>query len=226
MTDRPTHDPDPDTDAVGRRIREAALTIDAPPQLRARVAEQRLRAGRGSSRGVMGWRPAAVAAGLGAAVVIVLVVLGLSGGDGAPAPSFDDAAQLALARPNAPAPAPDPGSTATVQAEIGGVRFPNYTYAWPRWRTAGARHDRVDGRDAMTVTYRGPEGDVGYTIVDGGPLDEPAGARQVTAGGLRLAVVRRGGATFVTWRRGGHTCILASRVPGALQQLVRFATWA
>ena len=33
------------------------------------------------------------------------------------------------------------------------------------------------GRDAKTVVYRGPAGDVGYTIVDGKPLAEPGGAR-------------------------------------------------
>jgi hypothetical protein len=113
-----------------------------------------------------------------------------------------------------------------VRAQVDGVAFPNYTYAWPRWRTVGARQDRIDGRDATTVVYRGPLGDVGYTIVAGKPLAEPEGARYVSAGGLRLAVVRRDGATVVTWRRDGHTCVLAGRGPGVERQLVRFATWA
>jgi hypothetical protein len=39
-------------------------------------------------------------------------------------------------------------------------------------------------------------------------------------------VVHRGARTLVTWRRGGHTCVLAGRGPGVEQQLVRFATWA
>ncbi|HMJ37620.1 MAG TPA: hypothetical protein VK501_27185 [Baekduia sp.] len=227
MIDPPlTPDQDPDTDAVGRRIRQASLSIDAPPRLRARVTEQRVRAGhRSGARGVRWWRPA-VAAGLAAAVALVLVVAGLTGGDGGGSPSFDDAAQLALARPNAPAPAVDPANTTRVSAQLGGIDFPNYAYAWPKWRTAGTRQDRVGGREAVTVTYRGPKGDVGYTIVDGKPLDEPAGARHVTVGDVRLAVLQRGATTFVTWRRAGHTCVLASRAPGVEAQLVRFAAWA
>jgi hypothetical protein len=76
------------------------------------------------------------------------------------------------------------------------------------------------------VTYRGPRGDVGYTIVDGAPLPEPGGARHVTANGVRLAVLRKGDATIVTWRRGGHTCVIAGRGKGVEGQLVKFASWA
>jgi hypothetical protein len=227
MTEPPApHDPRDESDAVGARIREAALSVGAPPQLRARVAEQQQRAGERSRSGGVRRRLPVVAAGLAAAVALVLVVAGLTGGGDASGPSFDDAAQLALARPEAPAPSPSPGDATTVQAEVGGIRFPNYTYAWPRWKAAGTRQDRVGGRGAVTVTYRGPKGDVGYTIVDGAPLAEPAGARHLTAGGVRLAVIRRDGTTLVTWRRGGHTCVLASRAPGVERQLVRFATWA
>jgi hypothetical protein len=160
------------------------------------------------------------------ASAVVLAIAGLPGGGQTAAPSFDDAARLALARSTAPAPALDPIDTRLVAAHVGGLRFPNYAYAWPQWQTAGARSDHVGGRNAVTVTYRGPRGAVGYTIVDGAPLAEPAGARHVTAAGVRLAIVRRPGTTFVTWRRAGHTCVLATRVPGAEQQLVRFATWA
>jgi hypothetical protein len=230
MTDRPTADDQPDTDAIGRRIREAALSVDAPPQLRSRLNEARPAAGEGRGQGRAGrrgtrWRGPVAAAGVAAVTALVLLVVGVFGGGGASGPSFDDAAQLALARPTAPAPAAA-GDRTTVQVAVGGISFPNYAYAWPRWRAAGTRHDRIDGRDVVTVTYRGPRGDVGYTIVDGKPLDEPAGARHITSGGQRLAIVKRGGTTFVTWRRQGHTCVLASRAPGSEQQLVRFATWA
>ena len=67
-------------------------------------------------------------------------------------------------------------------------------------------------------------GDVGYTIVDGKPLAEPGGARIVERDGLRLAVLRKGDVDVVTWRRGGHTCVLASKGAG-VEQLIRFATW-
>lgn len=227
MTERrTTNDEDADADATGRRIREAALTTPAPPGLRVRLAEQRLQARRRSGAGRARWRLPAAAAGLAAAGAVVLAIAGLPGGGHTAAPSFDDAARLALAPSTAPAPALDPVDTRLVRAHVGGLPFPNYAYTWPQWQTAGARTDRVGGRNAVTVTYRGPRGAVGYTIVDGAPLAEPAGARHVIAAGVRLAIVRRPGTTFVTWRRAGHTCVLATRVPGAEQQLVRFATWA
>jgi hypothetical protein len=67
---------------------------------------------------------------------------------------------------------------------------------------------------------------VGYTIVDGAPLPEPGDARTVMAAGTKLKVYKTdGGATVVTWRRDGHTCVLAGRGAGVERQLVRFATW-
>jgi hypothetical protein len=224
-----TQDPErePDTEAVGLAIQAAARTVQAPPQLRARIAEERVRAGRRSAvgRGRRGFRPAALAAGLAAAALAVTLALGGLPGGGTAGPSVDDAVALALSRPTAPPPAVDGTNDAALRASVGGVTFPNYGWAWKRWRTTGARDDRVEGRTATTVVYRGPAGDVGYTIVDGKPLDEPGGARIVTRNGLRLAVLQRDGATVVTWRRGGHTCVLASRKAGT-DQLIRFATWA
>jgi hypothetical protein len=88
------------------------------------------------------------------------------------------------------------------------------------------RHDTVGGRAATTVTYRGPAGDVGYTIVDGAPLPEPEGARRVVSAGVPMRVFTKDGATVVTWRRGGHTCILAGRGRDAEARLVAFASWA
>ncbi|MCW2995871.1 MAG: hypothetical protein JWQ18_3366, partial [Conexibacter sp.] len=120
----------------------------------------------------------------------------------------------------------DPANVQLVRAKVAGISFPNYEYAWPRWKTTGVRWDTVSGRKATTVVYRGPRGAVGYTIVDGKPLAVPAGARHVLAGGLDLAVVRRDGATVVTWQRDGHTCVLAGRGAGVERQLVKFATWA
>lgn len=223
MPDRPPTTPaEPDPDPVGRRIRAAALRVEAPPALRERLAEQERQAARRRARG---GRLPAVAAAAGAGLA-VLAVIALVVGGGSSGPSVDDAAALALARPTDPPPALDASDSTRVQAAVGGVAFPNYAYTWPKWRAAGARRDTIDGRAATTVTYRGPRGDVGYTIVDGEPLPEPDGARHVTVDGVRLAVVRRDGATVVTWRRGGHTCVLASRERGAEPQLIRFATWA
>jgi hypothetical protein len=112
-----------------------------------------------------------------------------------------------------------------VRAEIGGVRFPNYTWYAKRWRTVGARKDELSGRDALTLVYRDGGRRVGYTIVDGEPLELPAGARRVSRKGKDLAVLRRGGALVLTWRQGGHTCVLASRELD-LDELAAFATWS
>lgn len=219
----PTEDPlpsDAESAAIGRRIQELALEVEAPASLRTRLAAgQRTAAGRRRRFAL----PALV--GLAALAAVLLVLVGLGGG-GSRAPSLDDAVALALAPPTAPAPAVDPTNMHLVRAQIGGITFPNYTYAWPKWSTTGARRDRVSGRDATTVFYRGPRGDVGYTIVDGRPLDPPSGARRVRAGGVDLMVLRRDGATVVTWERDGHTCVLAGRGAGVERQLVRFAGWA
>jgi hypothetical protein len=224
-----THDPErePDTEAIGAAIQAAARTVQAPPQLRARIAEERLRSGRRAAGGAGRWafRPPALAAGLAvAALAVTLVLSGLPGG-GAGAPSVDDAVAVALARPTQAPPAVDGTNEAALRASVGGVAFPNYGWSLKQWRTTGARDDRVDGRATKTVVYRGPAGNVGYTIVDGKPLDEPDGAKIVNRNGLRLAVLKRGGTTVVTWRRGGHTCVLASKQAGA-DQLIRFATWS
>ncbi|MDX6703829.1 MAG: hypothetical protein QOF26_4055 [Baekduia sp.] len=214
------------SEALGARVAAAAATVYAPPALRARLAAQRSADAAPRRRPRVTLPALAGAAGALAAVVVAVVLLAGGGSHGASTPSVDDAVAVALARPTAPAPPVDAGDEHLVQAQVGGVQFPNYGYTWPAWRLTGARHDRLGGRPATTLVYRGPAGAVGYTIVDGAPLPEPAGARHVRAGGLELAVIRRGGATVVTWRRGGHTCVLATRAPRAERQLVRFATWA
>jgi hypothetical protein len=218
----PPQDPLPDdaeSAAIGARIQQLALEVEAPASLRMRLADSPRTAGR--RRFTL---PALGGLGLAALAAVVLVLAGVGGGSSAP--SVDDAVALALAPPTAPAPAADPTDMHLVRARIGGIAFPNYTYRWPKWTTMGARRDRISGRDATTVTYRGPRGDIGYTIVDGKPLDPPSGARHVRAGGVDLSVLRRDGATIVTWQRDGHTCVLAGRGAGVERQLVRFASWA
>lgn len=219
------HDPDAtrEGDAVGARIRALAGEIEAPPALRARIAEERRRRRGGAWGGRRRWWVALPAGALAAAAVVVALVVG----GGAAGPTVGDAAALALKAPDRPAPAVDAGDAHLVQAEIGGIRFPNYAYTWQRWRAAGQRDGTLSGRAAKVVTYRGPLGDVGYAIVDGEPLPEPGGARRVTAAGQRFALLRQDGAVVVTWRRAGHTCVLAGRdAPGMEARLLAFATWA
>jgi hypothetical protein len=211
---------DAESAAIGRRIQQLALEVEAPANLRMRLADGHRTAGRRRRFAL----PALGGLGLAALAAVVLVLVGVGGAPSAP--SVDDAVALALAPPTAPAPAIDPANMHLVRAQIGGITFPNYTYAWPKWTTKGARRDRISGRDATTIVYRGPRGDVGYTIVDGKPLDPPNDARHVRAGGVDLSVLRRDdGATVVTWERDGHTCVLAGRGAGVERQLVRFASW-
>jgi hypothetical protein len=234
MTPRPSSaDPgrepdltDAQSEAVGRHIAELTQRVQAPPSLRAWIAAaETARPAPARRRPRVGARLALAAGGaLAAVLAVVLVLAGVGGGGGAP--SVDDAAALALARPTAAAPAPTGPAARALGTDVGGVSFPNYTYRWPAWHASGMRHDRLSGRDAATVTYHGPRGDIGYTIVDGKPLPEPDGARRVAAAGVTLRVFAKDGATVVTWRRGGHTCILAGRGPGVEAQLVKFATWA
>jgi len=223
MSHHPDHDRD--TEAIGEAIRTTARSVQAPPALRARIEDERRRAGARHRLPRVLRRPPALAAGLAVvAAAVVLAVTGLPGGTGA-GPSVDAAAALALARPIAPPPAVDTADATDVQASVDGLAFPNYQWRWPRWETTGERRARIGGRDTTTVTYRGPTGDVGYTIVDGRPLTVPDGARHVSSRGIDLAVLHRGGATLVVWERGGHTCILAGRGT-PLPMLVNFATWA
>jgi hypothetical protein len=227
MTDRSrTPEPDPaEGEAVGARIRALIDDVEAPATLRARVEAQRAEADVTRRRFSVPALPAFGAAGALAAVVVALVLV-LSGGGSTSGPSVADAAVLALARPTAAAPMVSATDPHLVDARIGGITFPNYGYQWPKWKTVGRRADTISGRAATTVTYRGPRGDVGYTIVDGKPLAEPKGARHVTSNGLRFAVLSKGDATVVTWRRAGHTCVLAGRGQGVEAQLVAFASWA
>jgi hypothetical protein len=228
MTDRSrTPEPDPaEGEAIGARIRALTGDVEAPPALRARIEAERAKADVARSRRRFSI-PALPAAAAGAvAAVAVALLLVLSGGGSGAGPSVADAAVLALARPTAPAPAVNASDRHLIDAHIAGITFPNYGYQWPRWQTSGQRTDTISGRAATTVTYRGPRGDVGYTIVDGKPLPEPKGVRHVTSNGMRFAVLSKGDATVVTWRRAGHTCVLAGRGKGVETQLVAFASWA
>jgi hypothetical protein len=189
-----------DTEHIARRIRETAGSVQAPARLHAQVAQQLERGRRPRRRRVV--------AGIGAiagvaAAIAAAVVVGLGGG----APSIDDAVALALRAPVTGAPAVDPGDREHLRAEVGGVAFPN-----PRsFRPVGAREDEIGGRRAVTVAYRASGDTVTYTIVDGAPLEIPAGTEWRDYGDYRMAVLRSGGRRVLAWEQGGRTCIVAGR---------------
>ena len=87
----------------------------------------------------------------------------------------------------------------------------------------GINRTQVGDRDATTVGYTGPRGStIGYTIVEGPPLDAPDG-RQVRRGGTTYTVVRSGGRTLVTWEQDGRTCIVGAPRAVPASRLVNLA---
>jgi hypothetical protein len=205
-----------ESERIGAAIRSAVQGVEAPTALRNQIA----RDGRREPVARRRWIAVPVLGVLLAAVFtsVTLLALGSSGG-----PTLAEAAGLALRAPTQAAPPGDPRNERFLRAAVGGVQFPNYRYSTP-FRTAGARSDELHGRHAITVVYGLGDKRIGYTIVDGKPLSVPSGARRVTREGLRIAILRRHGALAVTWREGGHTCVLASR-SASLERLVAWAAW-
>jgi hypothetical protein len=208
------------SEQIGAAIRAAAAQVSAPAELRVRVARDRLRS---APRHRPRLRPAALIAG-GSALAVVVVALVIALAPGSPgAPSVADAAGVALSMPTRPAPGTDIVNPRFIEANVAGVRFPNYAYD-ASWRTVGGRSDTIGRRRSQTVAYaRGPVR-VGYTIVDGRPLQAPQGARWANAAGTSVRVMRLDGALVVTWERGRHTCVLASRT-ATLPQMLRLVAW-
>ena len=63
----------------------------------------------------------------------------------------------------------------------------------------------------MTVYYRAADGTrVGYSIVPGHTLTVPGGATFVRHGSA-TPTAGSGSGRYITWVRGGHTCVIAGR---------------
>jgi hypothetical protein len=215
---------DPHSDELGAAIRAAVADVRAPAALRARVEAEHAARRRPRARRrfpTLGF--AGAAASLVCATVLVLA-LGLIGGEqrteGA---TLARAATLALRSNPGPAPAEDENNNVLIDAGIGGLRFPYWDDEFGLEATA-IRADQISARSAMTVEYRGDGQRIGYTIVAGPALKAPREARTVRRRSLTLTVLRQNGATVVAWRRGGHTCVLASRDASAAR-LVKLAAW-
>jgi len=213
----------PQSHELGAAIQAAMAGVRAPDALRARVEAER--AARRVPRRVGALRVGLAGAGaLALAAAIVLVTGLLGGGAGRLAgPTIARAADVALRPSRGPAPAEDPRHPVLVRAGIAGLRFPYWDDNFGLRAVSMHRH-RLDRRDALVVEYRARGERVGYAIVAGRPLAVPDGARRVRRGPLPLAVLRRRGAVVVTWRRDGHTCVLASR-QASVARLVELAAW-
>ncbi len=161
--------------------------------------------------------PRLALAGAAVAAAVVAAVV-LSGGPGAP--TVADAAELATKAPTAPAP---PSRSATKLAiGVEGVTFPDYARAYG-WRPLGVRRGHLDGRDATVVFYGKDRRRLAYVIVAGSALARPSGAQTTVVDGVDYRVLRLAGRPAVTWRRGGHTCVL---IGGATRsELLQLASW-
>lgn len=202
-------------DRQRRSVTATAALADepVPESLRGAVPERRR-----PSRARLSWLAPrlGVAGGLVAAAVIVAV--SLSGGPGAP--SVADAAELAARPPSEPA--PSSAGRARLAAHVDGVVFPDFREAHG-WRPVGARHGKLDGRDASVVYYERGARRVAYAIVSDGALPRPSDVRSTMIGGVRYQVGRLDGQRGVTWRRDGHTCVLVGAAPRS--ELLRLASY-
>lgn len=92
---------------------------------------------------------------------------------------------------------------------------PDDARRFPGFQAVGARTDTIEGRRAITVTYRRNGVELHYALVDGDPLALP-GEGDVVAD-------RAGALALVAFEVGGQTAVLASeqRDGGALERLVR-----
>ena len=218
MADHELHRDDEAQAERGRAMIQAAVEqTHAPLALRERIESERSRTRSRRRPWALGGSFAAVAA---AAVLAIVLVGGGAGG-----PSVAQAAELAMLGPAAPAPAVDPAHPGLLKRSVSGVSYPSWKDTFP-WRASGAREDKLHGRRAVTVFYENPAHvRIGYTIVDGKPLHEPSGPgpRQ---GSEHYVVVRSGARTIVTWRRGGHTCVLSGPASVPSSRLLALASWS
>jgi hypothetical protein len=191
------------------QLRAAAAATEAPFDLRQRIDALMAQPARVRRR----WRPLAALAGAGAALVVVIALL--TGGGG---PSVGDVLDAAGGSPVATV-TPTGGPLLKVQVE--GTRFPDYEQKFG-WRAVGQHEDEVDGRLVRTVDYQKGNDEVSYSIVAGDALDEPDG-NDLEAEGTRLRQV--GDAPVVTWRRGGHTCVIEGSSGVSLDTIAELAGW-
>jgi len=185
-----------------------AVDVPAPAALRGAVAQQLREAVRPRRR----WPRLRLALPVAATVAAAAVLVVLLAGGTSTAPSLRQTVHLTLAAAVSPPPAEH--GTRALDISSAGVAFP-YWQRTVGWRALGSRTDRVAGRTVVTVFYRGRDGRrVGYAIVGGAPIAVPGG-RVVSRGGVSYGLLREGATELVTWRRAGHTCLIAGHGVGA-----------
>jgi hypothetical protein len=201
------------------RERQAVLALQsvsvdrAPASLRFAIETKRHRAPTTRARLVYGGALAA-----SAAVLVALLVLLLPGGSPG-APSVSQAAALAFRGPALTAPAM---AGEKLSMSVGEVYFPNWSRRF-HWRAVGQRIDHLDGKLAVTVYYDRNGKRIAYTILAAPPLHWPA-YPMLHLNGIALTSFTYRGRLVVSWRRGGHTCVL-SGVGASIAELAKLAGW-
>jgi hypothetical protein len=161
----------------------------------------------------------AIAGAVAAAAAVAAAIL-LTGGPGAP--TVADAARLTVQAPTGPAP-PAAGTQGTRLAiAVEGVSFPDLA-RFAGWRADGVWRGHVGGRDATVVFYRKGGRRLAYVIVAGPALGRPEEAQATSIGRVEYRTLRLDGRLAVTWRRGGHTCVLIGQATRG--ELLELASW-
>jgi hypothetical protein len=193
-------------------VRRAAVAVEAPAGLRARIDARHVPARR---------RRYAWAGGIAVAAAAAVLALVLALPQNVGGPTVAQAAVLSL-RP-AMGPAPSAASPTLLARDVDGVPFPSWATKF-EWNATGVRTDTISGRQATTVFYEKAGKRIGYTIVAGDALKVPANARHVQREGTAVALLTLDGRQVATWERRGHTCILSGAGVDA-KSLAKLAAW-
>jgi hypothetical protein len=154
-------------------------------------------------------RPA-LAVSLAVVAALVLAVAVLRGGSEESAPSLANVEAATRLSATDPAPASRGGDPPVLAANVGALDFPDWQQSFG-WTAVGARHGSVDGRAVTTVYYRNTKGArLGYSVLAGDPVDEPAPGHKVVRDGKAFSVQRHGSRTTVVWTQQGHTCVIVA----------------
>lgn len=204
-------------------IKAEVARVRAPQSLRERIEADRARAA--AAQRVPFWRRhrfAVLGTGV-AALALAVTGVALQGGDGDGEPTLASVDAVASSAPAEAAPAAVGGNPPVLDARVGAIEFPDWEGKFGV-RAVGLREDEVSGRAVTTVFYRDTDGTrLGYSVVDGPPLDEKPPGREVVRDGNTYHVADAGPSTVVTWEQQGHTCVIVASngVPAA--QLVELA---
>ena len=192
--------------------------IGAPARLRSQV-ERRRRARGSAPHGRRGLVIVGATAAAALVLALALVLPGALSGD----PRVADVAALADKPPTQAAPGAVPDTPQLLREDVDDVPFPNYAAKFG-WKPVGAREDNPSDRGATTIYYQKGGRSIAYTIVSGDALDAPSDARTTVRGGVEYRTFHDDGRTVVTWKRGGHTCVLSSKTARPAE-LVSLADW-